>query len=100
MITEVGAAILLETTQCAFRNQSQSKQRSALGYLHLGWVGIINMIRLAHERYQITKGMDSILFLRTFIDYFISSMLSSIYLLSDSKGFFKCYFLCEIKKLL
>ena len=56
------------------------RQLVKLGYL--GWVGIINMIRLAHERYQITKGMDSILFLRTFIDYFASSMLRAIYLLS------------------
>ena len=31
MITEGEAAILLETTQRAFRNQSQSKQRSTLG---------------------------------------------------------------------
>ena len=30
MITEGEAAILLETTQRAFRNQSQSKQRSTL----------------------------------------------------------------------
>ena len=30
MIMEGEAAILLETTRCAFRNQSQSKQRSAL----------------------------------------------------------------------
>ena len=30
MITEGEAAILLETTRRAFRNQSQSKQRSAL----------------------------------------------------------------------
>ena len=31
MITEGEAAILLETTRRAFRNQSQSKQRSTLG---------------------------------------------------------------------
>ena len=31
MITEGEDAILLETTQRAFRNQSQSKQRSTLG---------------------------------------------------------------------
>ena len=30
MITEGEAAILLETTRCAFHNQSQSKQRSTL----------------------------------------------------------------------
>ena len=30
MITEGGAAILLETTLRAFRNQTQSKQRSTL----------------------------------------------------------------------
>ena len=37
MITEGEAAILLETTRRAFRNQSQSKQRSTLVnfYLHL-----------------------------------------------------------------
>ena len=32
MITEGEPAILLETTQRAFRNQSQSKQRSTLVY--------------------------------------------------------------------
>ena len=33
MITEGGAAILLETTRRTFRNQSQSKQRSTLEVL-------------------------------------------------------------------
>ena len=33
MITEGEAAILLETTRRAFRNQSQSKQRSTLDVL-------------------------------------------------------------------
>ena len=32
MIMEGDAVILLETTQRAFRNQSQSKQRSTLAY--------------------------------------------------------------------
>ena len=32
MITEGEAAILLETTRRAFRNQSQSKQRSTLDF--------------------------------------------------------------------
>ena len=35
MVTEGEAAIPLETTRRAFRNQSQSKQRSALGSIFI-----------------------------------------------------------------
>ena len=38
MITEGEAAILLETTQRAFRNQSQSKQRSTIAICGLDMV--------------------------------------------------------------
>ena len=44
MITEGEAAILLETTRRAFRNQSQSKQRSTLNGTILetcSWFGVL-----------------------------------------------------------
>ena len=42
MITEGGAAIPMETTRRAFRNQSQSKQRSTLADPFLVWIRFQN----------------------------------------------------------
>ena len=46
MITEGEAAILLETTRRAFRNQSQSKQRSTLKISNL--LKIAQKLKLSH----------------------------------------------------
>ena len=51
MITEGGAAILLETTQRAFRNQSQSKQRSTLSSrTSMGSIIGLDLLKLSDVR--------------------------------------------------
>ena len=58
MITEGEAAILLETTQRAFRNQSQSKQRSTLVCRITGKNGaeFKNHVENRHEQTRAKRG--------------------------------------------